>query len=272
MPELAEYLARIGHDGPVAADLATLQALHRAHVRAIPFEALDVQLGLVPSMEIQAILDKLVRRRRGGWCYEMNGLFGWALQQIGFPVTRLSCGVMQHVGGEERAHTHLALLVEVDGAQWLADVGFGSSLSEPLPLAVARHAHLPFAVELSQPGEGIWRYTEYERPEGFSYDFLAGPADETLLAGKCLWQSTSPDSNFVQTFVAQRRVGESRVALRGKVLSEVGPGGSSSRELADADEFVTVLRETFGIDEPRAASLWPKIEQRHVEFLAGEAA
>ncbi len=272
MPELSEYLARIGHEGPICADLATLQALHRAHVQEIPFEALDVQLGLVPSMNIAAIFDKLVRRHRGGWCYEMNGLFGWALEQIGFTVTRISCGVMQHVAGEARAGTHLALLVEADGATWLADVGFGSSLSEPLPLVVAEHGHLPFVVALSQPGNGLWRYTEFEKPEGFSFDFVPAAANEALLAEKCRWQATAPDSNFVQTFVAQRRVGDSRIALRGKVLSEVGPAGSTSRELADAHEFTAVLRDTFGIDEPGAASLWPQIEQRHAEFLAGEAA
>ncbi|WP_305095531.1 arylamine N-acetyltransferase family protein [Croceibacterium aestuarii] len=272
MSELTEYLARIGHTGPVRPGLATLQALHRAHVRAIPFEALDVQLGLVPSMEREAIFDKLVRRRRGGWCYEMNGLFGWALEQIGFTVTRVSCGVMQHVGGEARAGTHLALLVEADGGTWLADVGFGSSLGEPLPLVVAEHALLPFTVALSQPGDAQWRYTEYENPDGFSFDFSAAPADEALLAAKCRWQATAPQSNFVQNFVAQRRVGDSRIALRGKVLSEVGPSGRSSRELIDAGEFVAVLRGSFGIDEPRAASLWPKIEARHVEFLAEQAA
>ena len=113
--QLAEYLERIGHGWNVRPDLETLRSLHRAHVEAIPFEALDIQLGSVPSMEPNAIFNKLVGQRRGGWCYEMNGLFGEALQQIGFGVTRVSCGVMRHVGGEERMGTHLALLVRLDG-------------------------------------------------------------------------------------------------------------------------------------------------------------
>ena len=157
--QLAEYLERIGHGWNVRPDLETLRSLHRAHVEAIPFEALDVQLSSVPSMEPNAIFNKLVGQRRGGWCYEMNGLFGEALQQIGFEVTRVSCGVMRHVGGEERRGTHLALLVRLDGEDWLADVGFGSSLAEPIPLAEARHDHRPFAVGLSRTEDGHWRFS-----------------------------------------------------------------------------------------------------------------
>ncbi len=78
--QLALYLERIGHGWNLRPDLETLRSLHRAHVTSIPFEALDVQLGLVPSLELDAIFDKLVQRRRGGWCYEMNGLFGAALR------------------------------------------------------------------------------------------------------------------------------------------------------------------------------------------------
>ena len=92
--ELAHYLERIGHGWHVRPKLPTLRSLHRAHVSAIPFENLDVQLGLTPSLEPEAIYAKLVERRRGGWCYEMNGLFGAALQAIGFDVTRLACGVI----------------------------------------------------------------------------------------------------------------------------------------------------------------------------------
>ena len=267
--QLAEYLERIGHGWNVRPDLETLRSLHRAHVEAIPFEALDVQLGSVPSMEPNAIFDKLVGQRRGGWCYEMNGLFGEALQQIGFEVTRVSCGVMRHVGGEERRGTHLALLVRLDGEDWLADVGFGSSLIEPIPLAEARHDHRPFAVGLSRAEDGHWRFSEHSSGDAFSFDFRAEPADEALLAEKCRWQASAPDSNFVLNFVAQKRAGERHIALRGKVLTERSPEGETRRELADADEFATVLADTFGIEHPGVHSIWPRIEARHAELFVG---
>ena len=267
--QLAAYLERIGHGWNVRPDLETLRSLHRAHVEAIPFEALDVQLGLVPSMEPDAIFDKLVGRRRGGWCYEMNGLFGEALQQTGFEVTRVSCGVMRHVGGEERMGTHLALLVRLDGEDWLADVGFGSSLIEPIPLAEARHDHRPFAVGLSRTEDGHWRFSEHSSGDAFSFDFRAEPADEALMAEKCRWQASAPDSNFVLNFVAQKRAGERHIALRGKVLTERSPEGETRRELADADEFATVLADTFGIEHPEVRSVWPRVETRHAELFDG---
>ena len=154
--DLGRYLERIGHGWHVRPKLPTLRSLHRAHVTAIPFENLDVQLGEVPSLEPEAIFAKLVERRRGGWCYEMNGLFGAALQGIGFEVKRVSCGVMRQDGGEERMGTHLALLVECDG-QWLCDVGFGGSLLEPLRLAAGERQDAIYAISLGQTADGHWR-------------------------------------------------------------------------------------------------------------------
>src|SRR5690606_34962379 len=127
-------------------------------------------------------------------CYEVYGLFGWALGQIGFEVTRLSCAVLRHVAGEERMGKHLALLVRIGCEPLLADVGFGSSMREPLPLRPAGHRHEPFAVALSETGDGHWRFSEWSKDEPFSFDFRAEAADEALLAEKCRWQASSAES------------------------------------------------------------------------------
>ncbi len=268
--ELARYLERIGHGWHVRPDLATLRSLHRAHVMAIPFENLDVQLGLVPSLESAAIFDKLVERRRGGWCYEMNGLFGAALQAIGFQVTRLSCGVMRQDGGDERMGTHLALLVESDGP-WLCDVGFGGSLLEPLPLRRGERDDPIYTLSLSETEDGYWRYTERaEAP--FSYDFRVAPADEALLAAKRDWQASHPTSNFTLNLVAHRREPDRHSILRGRILTERGPGGATTTHtVADADEFVALLAERLEIEEPRAGELWPRIVTRHAELFDAAA-
>ena len=270
--ELARYLERIGHGWHVRPDLETLRSLHRAHVEAIPFENLDVQLGETPSLEIGAIFDKLVERRRGGWCYEMNGLFGWALGRIGFEVTRVACGVMRQVGGEERMGTHLALLVRIDGEPWLADVGFGSSLAAPIPLRAAEHRHEPFAVSLAETGDGHWRFSEWSKGEPFSFDFRPEPADEALLAAKCRWQASAPESNFVLNFVAQRRTGEEHLALRGRILGRRTSAGAEQRTVSDADEFAAVLAAEFAIEHPDIRSIWPQVCARHEQLFAGEAA
>jgi N-hydroxyarylamine O-acetyltransferase len=267
--DLARYLERIGHGWHVRPKLPTLRSLHRAHVTAIPFENLDVQLGEVPSLDPAAVFDKLVERRRGGWCYEMNGLFGAALEAIGFEVTRLSGGVMRHVHGEEKMGTHLALLVDCDGP-WLCDVGFGGSLLEPLPLAAGERIDAPYSVSLGPTDDGHWRFTE-RAGEPFSYDFRAEPADEALLAARRDWQAGHVDSNFTLNFVARKRFPDRHLSLRGRVLTDHGPAGTTTHTVADADEFTATLAERFGIDEPRAREIWPRVVARH-RALFDEAA
>jgi N-hydroxyarylamine O-acetyltransferase len=107
-PSLAAYLHRIGFTGAARADWPTLQRLHRLHLAAIPYENLDVQLQRRVGFDLDAIHRKLVLERRGGWCYEMNGLFAWALEQIGFRITRLAGGVGREQAGDRSIGTHLA--------------------------------------------------------------------------------------------------------------------------------------------------------------------
>ena len=98
---LARYLRRLGLDEAPAVGRDGLAALQRAHLEAIPYENLDVVLGLVPSMEEDAIVEKLVERGRGGWCYEMNGVFAWALEALGFEVVRVRGAVNRHRVGPD---------------------------------------------------------------------------------------------------------------------------------------------------------------------------
>lgn len=265
--ELSAYFDRIGYSGPRMPDMATLQALMRAHVAAVPFENLDVQLGNSVTTALPAIFAKLVGRRRGGWCYENNGLFGWALGEMGFDVRRISAGVMRVVRGDEQLGNHLALIVTIDGREWLADVGFGGTLAAPIPLAAGMHVQPPFAVGLVE-AEGYWRFEErYGDGDAFSFDFLPGPADEALLARQCETLQSAPDSIFVQNLVVQQRQGETHLTLRGRVLMERGPEGESKRTLAGAQELVGVLRDRFGLDLPEAATLWDKVCARHAELF-----
>jgi N-hydroxyarylamine O-acetyltransferase len=262
--QLARYLERIGHGWNVRPDLETLRSLHRAHVTAIPFEALDAQLGMVPSLDPQAIFEKLVERPRGGWCYEMNGLFGAALQAIGFEVTRIAGSVMRQTGTGKEG-THLALLVDCDG-RWLCDVGFAGCQLEPLPLPTTEMSQAPYTVSVVPADDGYWRFTQrLDAP--FSYDFRAEPADETRFGETCRWLASHADSNFTLNFVAQRRFADRHLILRGRVLTDHGPDGSTALTIATADELVTVLKERFGIDEPRAREAWPRIVARHHELF-----
>lgn len=259
---LAGYLARVGFQGIARPDLATLRALHRAHVHTVPFENIDVQLRRPVTLDTSAIYDKLVNRRRGGWCYELNGLMGWGLSQIGFDVMRVSAGVMRAVSGDAVLGGHLCLLVRLERT-YLVDVGFGSSLVEPLPLEAGERIDSPYRVGLAPAGASYWRFFESVHGDPFSFDFREEPADELLIATKCDWQQSNAASPFVQNLVAKRRVGNDYYTLRGRVFTRTDEAGETRSVLDSAAECVRCLRDTFDLDVPEVESLWPSICERH---------
>ena len=269
--ELSAYLHRIGFDGRVRPDLATLRAIHRAHQYAIPFENLDVQLHRPVVLDVEANYHKIVQQRRGGWCYEMNGVMGWALKQIGFEVMRVSGAVMRVRAGDAHLGNHLCLLVCL-AESYLVDVGFGGSLAEPLPLKASEREDSPYRLGLSAQDDGYWRFLEMaHEAEPFGFDFRAAPADETLLARKCQFLQTDPASPFVQNLVVKRRTADTLISLRGRVLQAIHATRVDKRLLNSADELVATLRHSFDLDVPEAATLWPAICARHDALFAGEA-
>jgi N-hydroxyarylamine O-acetyltransferase len=261
--ELPAYLDRIGYTGSRTPDLATLRALMRAHIAAIPFENLDVQLGRRVGLELPMIFAKLVEARRGGWCYENNGLFGWALGALGFDVRRITAGVLRAAHGDSAIGNHLALIVTLE-QPWLVDVGFGGTQAAPIPLATGDYAHAPYDLALRQIEGGYWRFEErYAGDDPFSFDFTTDPADEALFARQCDALQSEPDSIFVENLVVQQRRGDRHTALRGRMLVAREPGGETRRMLAEAGDLVTTLAREFGLDLPEAAALWDKVCARH---------
>ncbi|MBW8815651.1 MAG: arylamine N-acetyltransferase [Caulobacterales bacterium] len=269
--DLAAYFARIGFEGEARPDLQTLKALHRAHALAIPYENFDVQLGRSLTPDPQAAFDKIVRRGRGGWCYEMNGLLGLALSAIGFKVTRLAGAAVRGIMGEEAVGNHLVLLVDLNGAPWIADVGFGDGPRDPFPLREGPIVSGGFAYGLQRLDADWWRVNNHPDGGAPHFDFRLEPADPALLAAKCLELQTSPASPFVQNAIAQRHVaGEIRM-LRGRVFRRVSPGLKTESLIASADELVALLHREFALDLPQAATLWPQICARHEAVFAAPA-
>jgi N-hydroxyarylamine O-acetyltransferase len=132
--DIDSYFARIGYRGGIAADAETLRALHLAHITSVPFENVFVQLARAVLLDVPSLEQKIIRERRGGYCFEQNGLYSAALEALGFRLTRLAARV--RLGASSvLPRTHMLLLVECDGIQWIADVGFGGwGLLEPIPL------------------------------------------------------------------------------------------------------------------------------------------
>ena len=270
--DLQAYLDRIGHAGPVGADLATLRALHRAHLFAIPYENLDVQFGRPLTVEPARAFDKIVRRGRGGWCYEMNGLLGAALEAIGFEVTRLAGAVHRQALGDMTVGNHLVLLVNLRGEPWIADVGFGDGIRDPFPLREGPLSADGFPYRLERLADGWWRMHNQPHGGASTFDFRTEPADPAMLAARSHELQTSPQSPFVQNLVAQKHVGDEVLILRGRVLRRVRPSGFEDRLLGSADDLVEVLERDFGLPVPEAATLWPRVLERHAQVFAGQPA
>jgi N-hydroxyarylamine O-acetyltransferase len=203
----------------------------------------------------------------------MNGVMGWALDQIGFDVMRMCAGVMRAQAGDAQLGNHLCLLVRLD-QPYLVDVGFGGSLIEPLALTASKREDQPYRLELSELANGYWRFAEIAPGDAaaFSFDFRAAPADEALFAKKCQFLQSDPASPFTQNLVVQRRALDTHLSLRGRVLVTKHVTRVEKRMLRTAAELVATLREGFNLDVPEAATLWPAICARHEALFAGDTA
>jgi len=246
-PELRGYLDRIGVERPPVLDAGALAALHRAHQLTVPFENLSIHLAEPISLDEGDLLAKIVTRRRGGFCYELNGAFALLLEALGAQVRRVAARVYGGEGKLGPLFDHLALVVRLPGGSgpWLADVGFGSNSTYPLRYDSREDQDDPggrFAlagtadgdVELFKDGEPQYRIEQRER---YLDDFVP----------TCWWQQTSPDSHFTLSTICSRLTEDGRISLSGRTLSRTSGGTRTEQELGADDEVLAAYRDHFGI-------------------------
>ena len=219
--ELDAYLRRIGER---AGDptLDTLNRLHRAHLRAIAYENLDIHLGRTLSLDVAQIYAKIVTRGRGGWCYEMNSLLAWALRELGFDVTLLASAVTSEFVGDGSSGEHLILLVKLD-RDYLVDVGFGNGLQLPIPLEVGTYQQDFLTYGLLNDGDR-W-YFQNQAHGGPGFVFTLQPRAIEHFAPACERLQTSPESGFVRTTVCHRFTPDGLISLHGAVLKSFSAAG-----------------------------------------------
>lgn len=247
--DVAAYLKRINYNGPTTPTLETLQGLHRAHLRAVPFENLDIHLGRAIILDPNNFYRKIVEERRGGFCYEMNGLFAALLQNLGFQVTLLSAGVGRKDGSFGPEFDHLALLVELD-RPYLADVGFGDGFREPLRLELeVEQAQNGRAYRFIQAGER-WTLQEQtpEKPWENQYSFSFQPRQLADFAGMCQFHQTSPDSSFPRRPVCVITTPTGKVQLIQNQLAIQDETERQERVLAGPDEYISAGQQYFGLE------------------------
>lgn len=254
--DLNSYFARIGYDGPRVPTLETLRALQRLHPQTIAFENLDPLLGRSPRLDIDSLQRKLVRSRRGGYCFEHNTLFGRALRALGFRVTGLGGRVVWNRPDDTPPpRSHMILRVTLDDGIYLVDVGFGLSPTGPLlfePGLEQQTPHEPF--RLLKDGETYTLQAKLIGKWQSFYQFDLQPQEAIDYEVANHYVSTWPTSHFVTSLIAARAAPDRRYGLRGNQLS-IRPlaGEAEQRTLATAAEIREALGDLFSIDVPEPA-------------------
>lgn len=248
--DIQSCLERIGYDKPAKPDLETLRGLHLAHLLTVPFENLDIHLGIPIQLNERALWDKLILRKRGGFCYELNGMFAWLLKQIGFEVTYLNGRGYNDNDTYSREFDHLTLLVKIPGktTHWLADVGFGDSFVRPLRIefgAEQVQGLWAYRLEEFESGINLWRRDfdgVWRRQYFFDLQARNFPSD---YEPSCQYHQTSPNSSFTRDRIISRVTVDGRVTLDSKNLTVTTNGKREKRRVKSEEEYRELLKLHF---------------------------
>jgi arylamine N-acetyltransferase len=279
------YLRRLDVTDPGPPSIDALRALHAAHSTRIPYETLEIHLGRPTTVDPYESADRIVRRRRGGYCYHLNGAFSVLLRALGYRVSWHRGGVQRHGGEPGITANHLALTVaglpdpDQPAGDWFVDVGLGDALYQPLPLRAGTYLQSGFGYRLtgSDLAPGGWRF-DHDPSGGFAgMDFEPGIATVDDFAPMHEWLSTAPESGFVRMLTAQRRHATGVDIVRGCTLTTFTATARHNRELTTATEWFSVLADLFGLDladvpAPERAALWSRTRAAHDTWLAEQAA
>lgn len=243
------YLDRLGIASASDSGFDLLAELQQAHLLAVPFENLSVIWREPIVLDEERLVEKVVHRRRGGYCYELNGAFAWLLSQLGFQVTRVSArvynGSAQEFGPE---FDHMALLVHLD-RDYLVDVGFGDSARQPIPLPAGEVQDISGRYRI-RPAAGVERELHLQRQgaEGWQpqFAFTTTPRQLADYAEMCHYHSHSPASHFTQRPVCTVATPTGRITLSPATLTITEHGEKQTTPIAEAD-YDSLLWEHFGI-------------------------
>ncbi len=246
--DVTAYLDRINYRGSLVPSAETLRALQVAHLLAVPFENLSIHSGEPILLEDDALFDKVVKRKRGGFCYELNGLFAALLRALGFKVEMLNAQVANSEGVFGPDFDHMALMVTLE-ERWLADVGFGDSFREPLLLDKReptvqgeRSYRISSAGDrfelLQSEGDGKWKA---------QYRFTLQPYSYEDYAGMCHYHQTSPNSHFTKARLCSLATVDGRITISGMRLITATHEGRQETVIENEEAYARLLHEHFGI-------------------------
>ena len=222
-----------------------------AHLASVPFENLSIHLGEPIDLDEAALTDKIVSRRRGGFCYELNGAFAALLRHLGFEVTLLAARV-RTPDGLGPPYDHLTLRVDLD-EPWLVDVGFGRFVASPVPFTVGTSHHDPAGVvEFVEAAYDDLDVLLDGEPQ-FRID--TRPRELAEFVQTCWWHQTSPESHFTRSFTCSLPTATGRVTLSDRLLITTTDGVRTETELGSDDEVLAAYRTHFGFELARLPRL-----------------
>jgi arylamine N-acetyltransferase len=271
---------RLGRLAGQAPSVAGLHELHRAHAELVPYENLEIWLGRPTTVEPADSAGRILRGR-GGYCFHLNGAFSALLGALGYRVTRHFGGVQGNAEGPAGATgNHLVLTVSglpsatAPQGRWLADLGMGDGLHEPLPLTVGEFEQGPFryALRPSDAEPGGWRFDHDPRGTFLGMDFRAAETEMAAFGDMHHFLSTSPESGFVRAASVLRRDERGVDMLRGLTLLRVGDE-DTNRVLDREADYFAALADIFGLtlDDvtlPERADLWRRLTAAHEKWLS----
>ena len=247
------YLERINYNGPRDVNAETLRALQVAHLMSVPFENLSIHAGESIVLDEDALFTKIVDQRRGGFCYECNGLFAGLLRALGFDVVMLAAGVAKRDGGFGPIFDHMTLMVTLE-ERWLVDVGFGESFVEPLLLdtrSEQRQGTQCFRLVDADDHVVLMRRSNVTGGEDWEpqYRFTLQPYAFPDYEEMCRFHQTSPDSHFTKGLICSRATKDGRITLSDmRLITTSGPQRVRAEQtLPGREEYERLLRDEFGI-------------------------
>ena len=249
------YLRRIEYDGPRQPSRATLRSLHRQHLFTVPFENLDIPLGTPIVLDLALIYEKIVTRHRGGFCYELNGLFGQLLSALGFSVQMLSARVRREGGGFGPEFDHMLLKVELD-EPWLVDVGFGDSFVDPIPFHAGGADQVNGHRYVVLPMNDEWQLLREDRNGQVPlYAFRDLPHTLNEYRDMCRFHQSSPESHFTTSWICSRARPDGRITIANMRLIVARGTSREETQLSSEEELRRCLNELHGVKLDGAAEL-----------------
>jgi N-hydroxyarylamine O-acetyltransferase len=245
--DITPYLKRIDYSGSLGLTAEVLNGLHYAHLLTVPFENLDIHLGKPILLNEAQLFEKIVTQRRGGFCYELNGLFAALLRELGFDLDLLSARVCEN-GEYGPEYDHLVLRVRLKD-DWLVDVGFGDSFNKPLRLFESGDQVRSGVSYRVERGSSDWKLLRMDDPGKWrcSYCFSLLPRQLSDFKELCHYHQTSPKSSFTQKRLCTRATPEGRITLSDSRLIITTNDHRREKTLVDEKAYLSALGNHFGI-------------------------